>query len=648
MVSDDVTDPIEDTVTTPVANDSELDLVKSDPINSDEGASNSVTLGDTLTYTITATNTGLGVETNLTVIDTLLSPESQTCVQVLPGETCVLTGTYTVVQADVDAGEIINTASVTSDNLPDPQSDSITTSVEQTGDLRIVKADPINIDEDGSGNVSLNDTLTYVVTATNAGTTTQTNVFVTDALLTPSTRTCASVVPGGTCVLTGSYDVNQDDVDRGEIVNTASVVSDDVVDPVRNSVTTPVSQVVELQITKSDPTNADEDGTSSVTLGDTLTYIVTVTNSGNTTQSNVVVSDALLTPSSQTCATVAPGEICILTGTLEVSIAQVSAGEVINTASVVSDDVTDPIEDTVTTPVANDSDLDLVKSDPVNADEDGSNSVTLDDTLTYTIAATNIGLGVETNVTVVDPLLSPDTQVCLQVLPGETCVLTGTYTATQADVDTGEVVNTASVTSDSLPDPLTDTVTTPVEQVGELRIEKSDPANTDEDATNSVTLNDTLTYTVTATNDGSTTQTNVVVSDGLLTPSSQTCALVAPGGTCVLTGSLSVSIAQSQAGEVVNTASVVSDQVIDPIEDSVTTPVANGAILTIVKSDPINADEDSTNSVSLGDTLTYTVTSTNPGPGVATGVTVFDLMLTPPSQTCAQVLPSGTLSLIHI
>ena len=192
VVSDDVTDPIEDTVTTSVSNDSELDLVKSDPTNSDEDASNSVTLGDTLTYTVTATNTGLGVETNLTVIDTLLSPETQTCAQVLPGETCVLTGTYTVVQADVDAGEIINTASVTSDNLPDPQSDSITTSVEQTGDLRIVKADPINIDEDGSGNVSLNDTLTYVVTATNAGTTTQTNVAVTDALLTPSTRTCAS------------------------------------------------------------------------------------------------------------------------------------------------------------------------------------------------------------------------------------------------------------------------------------------------------------------------------------------------------------------------------------------------------------------------------------------------------------------------
>jgi len=89
--------------------------------------------------------------------------------------------------------------------------------------------------------------------------------------------------------------------------------------------------------------------------------------------------------------------------------------------------------------VANDNALSLVKSDPVNADEDNSSSVTLDDTLTYTITATNTGLGVETNVTVVDELLSPDTQVCLQVLPGETCVLTGTYSATQADVDAGEM-----------------------------------------------------------------------------------------------------------------------------------------------------------------------------------------------------------------
>ena len=110
---------------------------------------------------------------------------------------------------------------------------------------------------------------------------------------------------------------------------------------------------------------------------------------------------------------------------------------------------------------------------------------------------------------VADPLLSSDTQICIQVLPGESCILTGTYVTTQADVDAGMITNTASVTSDNLPNPLMDSVETPVAQTGDLQIQKSDPTNADEDATSSISLNDTLTYVVTATNTGTTTQTNL-------------------------------------------------------------------------------------------------------------------------------------------
>jgi len=86
------------------------------------------------------------------------------------------------------------------------------------------------------------DTLTYTITATNTGTTTQTDVVVTDPLLTPSTITCASVAPGATCVLSGDYTVTQTDVDNGQIVNTAEVVSDDITTPVTDGETTPVNQ----------------------------------------------------------------------------------------------------------------------------------------------------------------------------------------------------------------------------------------------------------------------------------------------------------------------------------------------------------------------------------------------------------------------
>ncbi len=391
------------------------------------------------------------------------------------GETWIYTCDHTVTQAEVDAGAVNNTASATgtdpSGTLP-AVNDSITITVEPLPDLALVKSDPVNEDEDASDSVSLGDTLTYTVTATNTGTITQTNVTVIDSMLSPSLRTCASVSPGNTCVLIGTYSVVQADVDTGQIVNTASVSSDTFPDPVRESVTTPVEQTGDLRLTKTDPVNADEDGTGNITIGDTLTYTITATNSGNVTQTNVVVTDTLITPSSRTCATVAPGATCVLTGTLTPSIPQVRAGEIVNTASVVSDDVTDPVSAAVTTPVGNESALTLVKSDPVNTDEDGSGSITLNDTLTYTVTATNSGWGIEEDVTVTDAKLTPDTQVCAIVLPGATCVLTGTYPVVQADVDRGQIVNTASATSNNITDPVGASVTTPVQQSPLLSVKK--------------------------------------------------------------------------------------------------------------------------------------------------------------------------------
>ncbi|MGX9721331.1 DUF7507 domain-containing protein [Stenotrophomonas acidaminiphila] len=79
--------------------------------------------------------------------------------------------------------------------------------------------------------------------------------------------------------------------------------------------------------------NADEDGSGTVSLGDTLTYTVTVTNtSASGDLVGVVVNDAKITPATQTCASVAPGATCVLTGTYVVTAADVAAGSIRNTA----------------------------------------------------------------------------------------------------------------------------------------------------------------------------------------------------------------------------------------------------------------------------------------------------------------------------
>ena len=83
-----------------------------------------VVLGSVLTYTVTATNTGNVTLNNVVVSDNdlPLDPASNTCASVAVGDTCVLVGTYTVTQADVDAGEVVNTATADSDET-DPVTD---------------------------------------------------------------------------------------------------------------------------------------------------------------------------------------------------------------------------------------------------------------------------------------------------------------------------------------------------------------------------------------------------------------------------------------------------------------------------------------------------------------------------------------------
>jgi hypothetical protein len=61
---------------------------------------------------------------------------------------------------------------------------------------------------------------------------------------------------------------------------------------------------------------------------------------------------------------------------------------------------------------------------------------------------------------------------------GEIWTYTATYTVTQADIDSGDdLINTVTVTTNELPDPITDTVGTPVLGLPSLSIEKTMTSN---------------------------------------------------------------------------------------------------------------------------------------------------------------------------
>ncbi len=428
--------------------------------------------------------------------------------------------------------------------------------------LSVDKPAPTNADEDGSGDVSAGDTLTYTITATNSGGANLTNVVVSDRLImaTGGSTPCALVAPAGTCTLIGTYVVTAADVTAGQIDNTGTADSDQT-GPVTDDETVVVPAPA-LSVDKPAPTNADEDGSGDVSAGDTLTYTVTATNSGGANLTNVVVSDGLITATGGTtpCALVAPGGTCTLVGTYVVTAADVAAGQVDNTGTADSDQ-TGPVTDDETVLVPTPT-LTVDKPAPTNADEDGSGDVSAGDTLTYTMTATNSGTANLTNVVVSDSLITATggTTPCALVAPGATCTLTGTYVVTAADVAAGQIDNTGTADSDQT-GAVTDDETVPV-PTPTLSVDKPAPANADEDGSGDVSAGDTLTYTITATNSGTANLTNVVVSDSLITATGGTtpCALVAPGATCTLVGTYVVTAADVTAGQIDNIGTADSDQ----------------------------------------------------------------------------------------
>jgi hypothetical protein len=76
-----------------------------------------IVAGSILEYRIEATNTGNVTLDNVVVTDSLISPPSNDCIELVVSDSCVLQGMYTVTAADMDNGVIVNTASAQADGV---------------------------------------------------------------------------------------------------------------------------------------------------------------------------------------------------------------------------------------------------------------------------------------------------------------------------------------------------------------------------------------------------------------------------------------------------------------------------------------------------------------------------------------------------
>ena len=318
-----------------------------------------------------------------------------------------------------------NTASVASTEVTTPVTDSTSTPVTQSRSLSLDKV------VDKTGPVAVGETLSYTVTATNTGNTTQTNVVVTDSLLSTSPKTCATLAPGATCVLSGTYVVQTADADQGTVDNTASVASSEQRSSISASTTTPVRQATGLILVKTGVLSRD---------GRAINYSFTVRNTGAAALTNVTISDAKVAVQGGPIARLEPGAEDSTTFTANYLVNQddVDAGYVTNDATVSGTPPTGPpvtATSTVTTNIEQKPAMALVKSGSANADG----------TITYRFAVKNTSNVMLKNITITDPKVAVKGGPIASLAPGEedATIFSAVYTVTAADIKAGKVDNQA-------------------------------------------------------------------------------------------------------------------------------------------------------------------------------------------------------------
>ncbi|MEP7010695.1 MAG: hypothetical protein ABJC13_10260 [Acidobacteriota bacterium] len=658
----------------------DLSITKTDGVTT-------ATPGGSVTYTIVASNAGPG-GTAGTVADTF--PASLTCTWTCVGAgggTCTAAGagnisdvatlpsggsvTYTA-SCTISAsatGTLVNTATVAGvagDSTPANNSATDTDTLAASSDLSIAKTD-------GVTNATPGGSVTYTITATNAG---PSNTTGTVADTFPASLTCTWTcvgAGGGSCTAAGAGNISDavtlpvggsvsytascsiSAAASGSLSNTATVTgaaSDPI--PGNNSATDTdtLTPSADASITKTD-------GVATYTPGGSTTYTITASNAG---PSNTSATVADTFPASLTCTWTcvgAGGGTCTAAGAGNIndSVTLPSGGSVTYTASCsISAGATGSLSNTATVTTvaadptpgnnsATDTDTLAASANLGITKTDGVTTVTPGGNTTYTIVASNAGPS-NTTATVADtfPASLTCTWTCVGA-GGGTCTAAGagnindaavtlpsggsvTYTASCSisASATGSLVNTATVTgaaTDSTPGNNSATDTDTFVGQSDIAVAKSVNNASPGLATNVI-------FTITATNNGPSDATGVKINDLLpvglafvsAVPSSGsyvsgtgvwTIGSLANGATATLTLTATVNRAQSQVNQATTSGQA---QVDTKGSNNIAAVVLNGLpLIDIQVSESVN-----NNTPAVSQNVIFTVTAKNNGPSTANGV----------------------------
>lgn len=435
---------------------------------------------------------------------------------------------------------------------------------------------------------------TFAVAVTNPGSVPASGVQVTDDVIPACAKPLGTLTPGQTVTYTCAGPAPADDFTNTVKATGASALGDrlDGVASTRVDVLHPA-----LAITKT----ADR---AAYHAGDTATFTIKVTNTGDTALGDLRVSDPK-TPSCALTGALAPGESRTSTCTAKAPIA-----DGVNTASATgADELGKQVTATADAPaptIAPALEVTKTATPPV---------IHAGDAVTFSVSVKNTGDSPLAPVKVTDDT----TTSCSRTLDGLAAGATQTYTCT---------ANPSATTTSHVTATGTDLAGAPVTATASAAVTVLTPALTiTKDATPAVVrAGDPVTFTITVANAGDAPLTEVAVTDdrtpacakaiGALPPQGkQTYACTAPAPADDFTNTA----AASGKDALGRTVKVTDDAVVD---------VIHPALALAVRAAPAQVRE--------GDTVTWTITATNTGDVPLTGVTVADGI-----AGCAK--PLGTL-----
>ena len=520
--------------------------------------------------------------------------------------------------------------------------------------------------------VRAGEDISYTITVTNSGLGGATGVKVTENLPANATFKSATTVngsynsgtgiwdlgdlaAGGTATLTVVLTVNVTVVDGDTVANTVSITEENgetLSNPPTDDTETPVKNP-NLAISK---TTAQTE----VRAGEDITYVITVTNSGQGDAAGVKVTENLPSNATFWGASTASGTYNLTTNVWTVGDLAAGATATLIIVLVVNDDVmdgetvanaaaiTEENGETLQNPPADETETPVKNPNLTISKTTAQTEVRAGEDITYVITVANSGQGDATGVKVTERLPANATFKGAATVSGSydavtgiwnlgnlaasgTATLTLVLTANANAADGETVANAAAITEENgetLQNPPADETETPVKNPN-LTISKTT-------AQTEVRAGEDITYVITVANSGQGDATGVKVTESLPLNTTFWSASTASGTYDLATGVWTVGNITAGATATLIIVLAVNDDVAngDTVVNAVGITGENGETLenpltvetdTPVKMPNLSIEKSTSQThVQAGEDITYTITVTNRGPGDATGVVVME------------------------